>query len=93
MSISAQTQAGLYYLRRRNRSAQLIAQATPWSAGLTISEGDIVQSFGLAFEAQSSGVTTAGNAPNNSQGALFVGTDSVQWLHLPLLLTPAAPVT
>lgn len=91
--IGAPTQAGLYYLRRRNRSQQFIAQATPWAAGLTITEGSIVQSFGLAFEAQNGGNTTTGNAPNNADGALFVGTDGIEWLHLPLLLVPPALVT
>jgi len=90
--MDASTQGGLYYARRRTRSQRLIAQATPWVADLTIAAGDIVQSFGLAFEAQNRGTTTTGNAPNNSEGALFAGTDGIEWLHLQILLTAPTPV-
>jgi hypothetical protein len=93
MAISGSQQAGLYYLRRRNRSQQFIAQATQWVSGLTITPGAIVQNFNLAWEAQNSGTTTGGNGPQNSGGALYVGSDGIEWLHIPLLLVAPTPIT
>jgi len=86
----AARQAASYFIRRARRSRQFALAATPWAAGLTVAEGDIVQSNGLAFEAQNNGTTTSGNGPNNSSGALFIGSDGVQWLHMPLLLVAPA---
>ena len=88
----AARQAASYFIRRAQRSRQFVLSATPWIAGLTVAEGDIVQNNGLAFEAQNGGTTTGGNGPNNSGGASFVGSDGVQWLHLPLLLVAPAAI-
>lgn len=91
--IGAGQQSGLYYLRRRNRSQQLIAQATPWSAGLSVSAGDIVQSNSMAWTAQNSGTTAGSVAPNNTDGAAFTDGGGVIWVHTPLLLVAPTPIT
>lgn len=75
-----------FYIARAQRSRQFIASATPWSSGLIIVEGDIVQSNGLAWAAQDEGTTAGTVAPNNSAGAQFVDGGGVRWLHVPLLL-------
>jgi hypothetical protein len=86
--MSAQTQAAAWRIRRANRSRIFIGNLTPWTPGLTVAANSYVQSFGLAWQAQNGGTTTAGNAPNNEAGAGFMGSDGIQWLHIPLLLTP-----
>ena len=48
-SLNAGQQAGLYYLRRRNRCQQFIAQATQWAPGLNVVAGDIVQNKLVPF--------------------------------------------
>lgn len=92
MAITGAQQAGLYYLRRRSRSQRFIAQATPWSSGLVVSAGDIVQSNNMAWQALNSGTTAGSESPDNSQGAVFVDAGGVSWVHLPLLLTAPAAV-
>lgn len=91
-NLAATRQVSRYYIARAQRSRQFISQATPWSSGLIITAGDIVQNNGLAWEAQNGG-TTGGTGPDNSGGALSVGTDGIEWLHLPLLLVAPDPVT
>lgn len=86
MNVGAQGEAAAWRIRRRNRSQQFIAMATPWSAGLVVSAGDICQSDNMAWTAQNSGVTAGAVTPNNSAGALFVDGGGVQWLHTRLLL-------
>jgi hypothetical protein len=81
-----------YYLRRARRSRQFIASASPWSSGLNIVEGAIVQSNGLAWESKNSGMTAGTIAPNNSAGASFTDGGGVRWVHLPLLLVAPEPV-
>lgn len=85
-NLTAAQQSATFYARRRSKSRRLVAGCTPWSVGLVIAAGDIVQSFSMAFEAQNDGTTTAGNAPNNSGGAAFTGSDGIMWVHEPLLL-------
>ncbi len=91
-SPAAALAASRYYIRRAQRSRQFVASATPWSSGLTVVEGDIVQANGLAWEAQNSGAAAGTIAPNNSAGARFVDGGGVEWLHLPLLLAQPKPV-
>ena len=85
MSIAAQTQAATWRMRRANRSRVFTQNLTPWSSGLTVVAGDYVQSFGLAWEALTSGVTGA-TAPNN-ETKNTVSDGAVIWSHTPLLLT------
>lgn len=92
MTISGGQQAGLFYLRRRNRSQQFIAAATAWQIGLTVVAGDIVQSNAMAWQALNSGTTAGAVAPNNSEGAKFTDGGGVEWLHMPLLLVAPTPV-
>jgi hypothetical protein len=92
MMMGAQDQASAWRIRRATRSRRYIQALTPWRAGLVVAAGDFVQSFGLAWEAASGGITAAGNAPNNAGGAAFVGSDGIQWNHVPLLLTPAPTI-
>lgn len=91
--ISAGQQAGLYYLRRRNRSQQFIAQATEWSSGLTVEAGDVVQANSMAWTAQNSGTTGGSVAPNNADGAAFTDGGGIVWVHTPLLLVAPTPIT
>lgn len=92
-NLAAARQVSRYYIARAQRSRQFISQATPWSSGLTITESDIVSNNGLAWEAQNSGVTSGGSGPDNSGGALSVGIDGIEWLHILLLLVAPDPVT
>jgi hypothetical protein len=91
MSNAAAAQTAAWRLRRANRSRFFTSQATPWSAGLVVTAGDIVSVGQLAWQAQNAG-TTAGVEPNNSEGAAFTDGGGVQWLHLPLLLVMPSPV-
>lgn len=86
-SPAAALAASRYYIRRAQRSRQFVASATPWTSGLTVVEGDIVQANQMAWQAQNSGTTAGTAAPNNSAGASFTDGGGVRWLHLPLLLT------
>jgi len=92
MSQAAALATSRYYIRRAQRSRQFIASATPWASGLTIVEGDIVQSNQMAWQAQNSGTTAGTVAPNNSAGASFTDGGAVRWLHLPLLLVAPEPI-
>ena len=91
MSIAGQNAAASWRIRRRNRSAQFTAQATPWSSGLVVTEGDICQSFDNAWQALNSGTTGAGPAPNNEAGNT-VSDGGVTWTHLWLLLVAPTPI-
>jgi hypothetical protein len=72
-------------IEKHSRSRRFIAALTPWRAGLAVDEGDHVQSFGLAWRAQNSGVTGA-TAPSNESGA--TSSDGVvTWTHVAVLLT------
>jgi hypothetical protein len=87
---TAATQAAAWKMRRANRSRFYTSQATPWSAGLVVTAGDIVQSHQLAWKALNSG-TTGTSAPNNSSGAAS-NDGAVTWVHVPLLLVAPAAV-
>lgn len=90
MDITAPVSAALFYMRRRKRSQQFIAMATPWAPGLTVTAGAIVQSNQLAWQANNSGVTAGAVGPNNESGAAFTDAGGVKWIHVPLLLTQPA---
>ena len=81
-----------FYIARAQRSRQFVASATPWTSGLTIVAGDIVQANQMAWQAKNSGITAGTVAPNNSEGASFTDGGGVRWLHLPLLLVQPEPV-
>jgi hypothetical protein len=83
-----QDQAAAFIIRKKSRSRRHIAALTPWRAGLVVHAGDFVQSYGMAWEAQGSGTTSGTVAPNNSDGASFIGVDGIQFLHVAVLLTP-----
>lgn len=93
MSIDAAVQAAAWRMRRANRSRFYTLQATPWSAGLTVVKGDIVQSNQLAWQAQNSGTTAGATAPNNTDGAAFTDAGGIVWVHLPLLLVAPTKIT
>jgi hypothetical protein len=83
--LNAQDQASAFRIRKYNRSRRYTENLTPWSAGLPVTIGDYVSSFGLAWQAQNSGITGA-VAPSNASGNTV--TDGVvRWSHVPLLLT------
>ena len=84
MSIGTQGQAAAWRIRRYNRSRIFTQNLTPWSHPLAVSEGDYVQSFGLAWIALNSG-TTGATAPSNESGNT-VSDGAVTWSHVPLLL-------
>ncbi len=85
MAQSAQTQAAAWRIRRYNRSRIFTGNLTPWSSGMAVVEGDYVQSFNLAWQAQNTG-TTGATAPNNTTHNT-VSDGAVTWTHVPLLLT------
>lgn len=91
--IDAGAQAGAWRIRRANRSRRFIAGCTQWAAGLTVSAGDVCQSYGLAFTAQNNGTTAGTVAPNNADGASFTDAGGVIWFHTPLLLVQPPPIT
>jgi len=93
MSTSAAVQSAAWRIRRASRSRFYTLQATPWSAGLVVVAGNIVQSHQLAWRALNSGTTGGATAPNNSAGARFVDGGGIEWLHVPLLLVAPAPIT
>jgi len=84
MSIGTQGQAAAWRIRRYNRSRIFTANLTLWSSGLSVSAGDYVQSFGLAWQARNSG-TTGATAPTNAQ-ANTVSDGAITWKHVALLL-------
>jgi hypothetical protein len=85
--MDAATQAATWIIRRAARSRRYIGNLTPWRAGLVLHVGDFVQSGGLAWKVQTAG-TTAGTAPNNTNGASFVDGGSVGFVHVALLTGP-----
>ena len=84
-------QAAAWRIRRRNRSAQWIQQATPWSPGLVCPPNSICQSNNLAWQTAEGG-TAGTNAPNNSQGPAFFD-GGVQWVRVWMLLVAPTPIT
>jgi hypothetical protein len=83
--LNAQTQAAAWRIRRDTRSRRYTQHLTPWSAGLPVTIGDYVQSAGLAWQAQNTGITGA-VAPGNESGNT-VSDGAVRWSHIMLLLT------
>ena len=82
--MDAGEQAAAWRIRRYNRSRIFTQNLTPWRSGLSVTIGDYVQSFGLAWQAQSIG-TTGATAPSNAHGNT-VSDGAVRWSHVPLLL-------
>ncbi len=91
--LTAAQQAASWRIRRRNRSAQFTAQATPWSAGLVCPPGAICQSEGMAWQTAAGGTTAGTAGPDNSAGATFTDGGGVVWSHAWLLTTAPAPIT
>jgi hypothetical protein len=60
--MTAATQAGLYYARRRRRARAAVQALTPWSASLSVTDGQYFQSEGNAYRALGTG-TTGSTAP------------------------------
>lgn len=84
MGQSAQNQAASWRIRRYNRSRIFTQNLTPWSSGLSVTTGDYVQSFNLAWIALNSGTT--GSTPPNNGLHNTVSDGAVTWSHVPLLL-------
>ena len=77
--ITRAMQAGLYYARRSNRARAAVQALTAWASGQTITAGTQRQSFGLAYQATTSG-TTGATAPTGTSGNISDG--GVTWQYL-----------
>ncbi len=90
MSIAAALQAARFTIRKNRRSRQFISVLVPWSPGLSVTQGDVVSSFGIAWMANSSGVTgtiapAVGGNDQAFDGAIYW---TRQWRLLVAPLTP-----
>ncbi len=72
-------QAGMYYARKRRRARRIIQSLTPWSAGLSVTQGHYVSYLDNAYQALSSG-TTGSTPPTNYSGRQSDGTITWQYV-------------
>ncbi len=88
-------QAATFTMRKNRRSRAIISDpnlVTPWSPGLSVSQGDVVSSLGnIAWAANSTGVTgtiapTIGDNDQAFDGAIYW---TRQWRLLTIPQTPA----
>lgn len=81
MTITRAQQAALYYARRRRLALSILQKLTPWSEGLSVTEGQYVSSGGAPFIASHDGTT----GPNAPFGQVFVdgydGSGGVTWVR------------
>lgn len=79
MGLTAQTQSGLYFARKRRLARVVISKLTAWQAGLAVTAGQYVQNIDTAYKATTSG-TTGATAPTHARGIVSDGT--VSWLRV-----------
>lgn len=86
MAMTNATQSAMYFNRRRSKSRRYVDALTPWSGpGLSVQAGDAVQSYGLGYTAQNSGVTGGGPAPS---GNGLSNDGNIDWLFTFMFLSP-----
>lgn len=78
-------QAGLYYARRRRLANQILAGLAVWAEGLTITQGQFVQSDGFAYSANAGGTTAGSVTPTganfNDGGVTWTRVDTMSLLQ------------
>jgi hypothetical protein len=81
-------QYSAWRIRRNNDARKLLNGLTPFSPGLSVTQGDFIQSVGLCYQAQNSG-TSGASAPTQTTGTYNDG--AISWLFFEtraLLLQP-----
>ena len=81
MSNQSARQAASFVARKNRRSRQFISELPTWSAGLSVTQGELVQSNGAAWSADSTGITgtTAPSIGNTDAVSDGVITWTRQW--------------
>ena len=77
---SATRQGAMYRARRSHRANGVVGTLKAWSHGLVVTEGQYVQSYGQAYQAQNSGTT--GTIAPSGVGAVIVSDGVVHWLFV-----------
>jgi len=80
IKLSSTRQGAMYRIRRSHRANGVVGTLTAWSHGLVVNEGQYVQSYGQAYQAQNSG-TTGATAPSGVE-SVIVSDGVIHWLFV-----------